>query len=219
MCAASAFTKPEDVVFDGCGYALERRPAYRYWFLPVGVQLLAERGLIEPYDVPQLLRNPPGAIVYTFRVFAWCSRFPRLGAYIARHYLPVYRNLWIPGMSARLDGANARSTWLVPASGRYRIYADEILAKHPWFQTPLLCGIYTGSDAPDLTIPLAQIPSTVPLAWSVNGQAVTPAGGILSLQRGNVLSVTSGRSGSVGLFMVREGVRELFVAPSGWFAF
>jgi hypothetical protein len=36
-------TQPGDVVFDGTGYALRRKPAYRYWFLPVGLRFLAAR--------------------------------------------------------------------------------------------------------------------------------------------------------------------------------
>jgi hypothetical protein len=218
MCAASALTAPDAVIFDGVGYALERTPAYKYWFLPAGVQLMAQRGLVEPYDLPQLLANPPGAIVYTHRVLYWFLRFPRLGEYVTRHYIPIYRDLWTPGLSG-LAGGRQTSRWLVPAAGRYRIFADERLAKHPWFSSPLQYGAYASPNAPDLTVPLERLASGANLAWTVDGDSITPTEGALTLNKGNVISVTSDSPRTVALLLIREPVSEVFVAPSGQFAF
>ena len=220
MCSVDAITAPADTVFDGVGYALRREPAYRYWFLPAGVLLLSDRSEIAPFDLPEFLAARPAAIVYTHRTRSWFVRFPRLASYVCSHYLPSYRNLWLPGLSARVGSDHRTMRWLVTRAGRYRIHASERLANHPWFTTPLDYGVYSGPDVELLRVPLGDYDrESPPLRWSVDGKALEGGTRDLVLRAGSVVAVTSETDRAVGIFVVKEGVRDLFVAPAGSFEF
>src|SRR5207302_9434069 len=136
-------TKPGDKVFDGVGWALRRRPAYRYWFLPKLVQTFEAKGLFEPYDMQV---DPPAAIITDHNAYVWLTLHPSLASFATAHYLPYWRNLWVPAMSARLK-AGEFADWIVPATGRYRIYASNALATHPWFTNPLAYGTFESRSA------------------------------------------------------------------------
>jgi hypothetical protein len=101
MTSADRLTSPDERVFDGAGFALRRKPAYRYWFLTTGVRMMAAEGLIEPYR----MTPPPAAIIYDYRLALYLREFPQVAEYATRHYLPVYRNLWVPGMGVIASAA------------------------------------------------------------------------------------------------------------------
>ena len=213
MRLTDARTTPGDRVWDGCGYALRRDPAYRYWFLPAGVRLMAERRLIAPYDLQQFLADPPAAIVYNERIRHWLGAFPHLGAYVVRHYLPLERNLWIPGLTALVDSRSRYAGWLVPRSGRYEVHASVLLAKHPWITHPLRYASMHGSD---LAIPLTRLPR-VPVEVRVDGVAVAP--GILDLKQGSRLELRYGGDAAAGVLVVPAGTKTVCAAPDGAFIF
>lgn len=216
MRAVDARTAPNETVFDGCGYALRRPPAYRYWFLPAGVRLMAEAKKIEPYDLPQLLARPPAAIVYNLRVHYWLLTYPRLALYVARHYLPVYRNLWVPGMTAAVGPQDRRAVFIVPKSGRYDVYASALLARHPWIVRPLQYGQMEGSE---LEIPLERLPPLpdASLQWSVNGAVV--AGRMLELNAGDRLALAYRGDTPAGVLVVPHGTSTLCTTPDARFVF
>jgi hypothetical protein len=58
---------------------------------------------------------------------------PDLRRYFTAHYLPYWRDLWLPGMSAVIR-PGSRATWIVPADGQYVVYASADLVAHPWFR-------------------------------------------------------------------------------------
>lgn len=207
-------TIPRDVVWDGVGYALHRQPAYRYWFLPAGVRLMAEKRLIEPYDLPQLRANPPAAIVYNYRIHLWLRAFPRLQRYVVHHYLPLYRNLWIPGMSG-VAGPGARLRWRAVAEGEYTLWASELLSRHPWLANPLGYGLIDGEDAAAMEIPLGRLPlvdDTV-LQWSVDGRPLPRGVRRVHLKKGSVLELVSVSPRSAGVLVVPRDVTTLCRAP------
>lgn len=213
MRMVDARTNAKDKVWDGVGYALRREPAYRYWFLPAGVRLMAEHGYIERYDLPQFLASPPAAIIYNDRIQYWLTVFPRLGEYVLRHYLPLERNLWIPGMSARVDANQRFAAWLVPRAGRYDVHASELLAKHPWFSDPLRYGSIRGSE---LAIPLARLPKA-PVDIRIDGVVVPP--GIIDLRAGSRLELRYRGAAPAGVVVVPAGTETICAAPDGAFGF
>lgn len=218
MRAADSVTAPDADVWDGCGYALRREPAYRYWFLPAGVRFLATANLIEPYDVERIAENPPAAIVYNVRIDLWIRAFPRLAAYVFRHYLPLYQNLWIPGMSATVRPDAPAASWTVPATGRYRFWASELLAKHPWLARPAEYGHLAGED---LAIPLDRLPLVDPgsFEWRIDGVPVPPGTRELHLRRGATLELESSVRSPTGVVVAPEGVTLLSRMPESWFLF
>jgi hypothetical protein len=222
MRAVHQVTSEEETVWDSAGYAVHRDPAYRYWFLPAGVRLMAQAKLIEPYDLPQLSARPPGAIVYNLRIHYWMLTFPRLAAYVYRHYVPLHRNLWIPGLSTAIgpDGPTVRR-WIVPKSGRYAIWSSEFLAYHPWFARPLDYGLIEGEGAAELEIPLRRLPPLPPdaLQWRVDGAPVAPGTITLDLRAGSRLELSGMTARPAGVFVVPAGVETLCTAPPERFVF
>ena len=207
-------TKPGDVVWDGVGYALRRKPAYRYWFLPAGVRLMAKEGLLEPYDLPQLRANPPAAIVYNHRIHLWLLAFPRLQRDVVHHYLPLYRNLWIPGMSGVVQ-RGTRLQWRAVAEGEYELWSSELLTRHPWLERPLDYAIMNGPDSAAMEIPLERLPplATGALQWRVDGQPLPPGARVVHLKQGSVLEVVSASAERAGVLAVPRGVKTLCRTP------
>lgn len=205
-------TRPGDKVFDGTGYALRREPAYRYWFLPFGLRFLANEGKVEPYAID---KNPPAAVIYNLRMQRWFEIFPRTAAYAVRHYVPVTRDLWLPGMTATLK-PGAAYRWTVPAAGRYTLWASEPLVRHPWLTKPLELVQLQGPRAARYAIPLPQLPPAR-VEWRVDGRLIPHQ--TVSLRKGAHIEVISREDRPVGALLVPDGVRTLAAAPAEEFQF
>jgi len=199
----------DDVVWDAVGYS-DRHVAYRCWFMPAGVRVMAERGLLPPYGAPELLASPPAAIVFTARVAYWLESFPELVPVIRAGYVPLQRHLWIPALSGVVGPAAPSREWRVLRSGRYRIWAGEVLARHPWFRDPLRWDMASAARGDELIVPLAQIPPVddAALQWTVNGRAVR--GPVVDLAAGDRVRVDAAVAAPVGIFVVPESVTTLF---------
>ncbi|HEX9407494.1 MAG TPA: hypothetical protein VF975_09265 [Thermoanaerobaculia bacterium] len=131
MREADRLTPSEATVFDGAGWALHRKPAYRYWFLREIIRVLEAHGRLETYRVDPA--NPPAALITDYGARLWLATHPELRRYFMAHYLPYWRDLWLPGMSAVIH-PGTRATWIVPADDEYVIYASPAFAGHPWFR-------------------------------------------------------------------------------------
>jgi hypothetical protein len=212
MRTADERTTKKDVVWDGVGYALHRQPAYPYWFLPAGVRLMAEKGLIAQYDIA---RDPPAMIVHGYRVNLWMRSFPRVMSYAVHHYVPLYRDLWIPGMSATIEPRPMRTMWRVPASGRYTLYASEILLRHPWFTRPLEYAMSEGEAPETYEIPLSLLPllPDSDLHWTIDGRPVPAGARTLDLAQGSSLMLVSTTHNRAGILIVPADVRTLCIGP------
>ena len=221
MCAVDTLTSANETVFDAVGYATTRRPAWDYWFVPAGVVLLAERGEIPAFDLPQFVAAKPAAVVYTLRTYSWFSRFPRLASYVRSHYVPVYRNLWVPGLSGKIDEGNESLSWFAPRAGRYRIYASEQLAGHPWFDRPFEYGLSAGEGVAGLKVSLSDLDHVAEgVTWIVDGEVLSAKTRHITVRAGSVVTVQSEkRVRPLGVMVIQDGVGEIFVAPSGSYVF
>jgi len=187
-------TAPDARVWDGTGYALRRKPAYRYWFLPVGVRLMAQRGVIAPYD-PR--NDPPAAIVYDQRVQRWLEAFPNQQRYVAQHYLPLYRNLLLPGLSATVDAKPTRTVWRVPMTATYDLFAGE-----------RLLDLDSLPPFPYETLQLL-----------VDGNAIPRGTRSVALNKGSRVELISEVPHRTGVVLVLHGIRKVGIRPDTPFAF
>jgi hypothetical protein len=206
-------TAPTDRVFDGTAYALRREPAHRYWFLATGVRFLSSQGLIPRYDIAA---NPPAAVIYNLRMQLWFEIFPKSAAYAVRHYVPLTRDLWVPGMTATLQPQRAL-TWAAPAAGRFTLWPSEVLLRHPWLTKPLEYAAVQGVRATQYAIPLARLPRAQNVEWSVDGFPVT--GRSVELKKGSRVTVVSREGRPIGALLVPSDVDVLCVGPSEEFQF
>ena len=206
-------TVPGDRVFEGVGYALRREPAHRYWFLPIGVRLMSSEGSLAPYDIA---KNPPAAVIYSLRMQRWFELFPATGAYAVRHYVPMTRDLWLPGMTAALAPERAIA-WVAPAAGRYTLWPSERLLRHPWLTNPLDYASVSGPKAARYAIPLRQLPLAQRVVWSVDGAIVS--GRTADLRKGSRVLMVSQEPRPIGALLVPADLATICLAPEEEFQF
>lgn len=214
--AVHRLTRPEETVWDGSGFALERAPAYPYWFLPMHVRLLAKSGRLPPLTPDQLQSTAPAAIVLHARTINWLREWPQLADYVHENYLPVRSNLWLPAPSGRFASAGEVRTWRILRRGTYKLTASTQLASHPFFEAS-----HTGVDATEriqsAAIGLQHIESSrsqVPLTAKVNGRPIAQSPPRhLDLDRGDLLEIRSDGREPLGVFLVPLQVSAL-IEPS-----
>jgi hypothetical protein len=221
MTGADRVTLPGERVFDGAGFALRRKPAYRYWFLTTGVRMMAARRLIEPYGLGDLAADPPAAIVADYRFRLYLETFPRVAEYTTRHYVPLYRNLWVPGMTIVAGPSPGRVAWTAPRAGQYDIWASEALVRHPWLTHPLAYASIRGPLAARYAIPLAKLPPAPPdqLQWIVDGARQFPGTRDLILRKGSRVELVATVTVPTGILLVPHGMDTLCLGPEGDFDF
>ncbi len=196
MREVQAHTPAGSKIFDGVGWALRRQPAYRFWFLPDLIRQLIAHGYAPPYRASEWALDPPAAVVTDRNAAVWLAQHPDLGAFVVRHYVPLWRNLWLPALSARLDPTHAVAEWYTPATGEYRLVASPSLAQHPWFQHPLA---YRVSERTELR---ADAPASIAdVIWYVNRRPAAPVRGRLTVHKGDVVNAVSMMREPVGIFL------------------
>lgn len=217
MRAVDRHTRPDEEVWDGCGYALRRKPAYRYWFLPAGIRLLAGSGHVEAYDPAA---DPPAAIIYNLRLQRWFEMFPRAAFFATHHYVPLYRNLWIPGLSAVVP-PQRRLVWTMVRGGTYDVRASQMLLRHPWLTRPLEYAATPGPQAAAFEIPLDRLPlmDAGLMRWRIDGKEQAAGTTRLVIRRGARVELVSSAPGEVGLLVVPVGMTRLAVGPAEPFEF
>jgi hypothetical protein len=204
---------PSDRVLDGVGFALRHEPAYpSCWFLPTLARALSLQGRLPAYSSGQLLSNPPGAIIFSGRLYMWLEEWPPLQGVVSSHYLPETPFIWKPGLSARLSQDAPSAAWTVPRTGRYRIHASEPLASHPWFTAPFRFYFLRGAPAAGIQVDSTASSMLVPgtLAWRVNHAQLKVAEGWVHLNQGDKLQVELKGSAPVGIFLVPEQTPSIF---------
>jgi hypothetical protein len=211
MRAVDRETPPGSKVWDSVGWALQRKSAYRYWFLRMIVTELEARGTFEPYTASQLLTDPPAAVIADHDTRVWMLRHRQLAQMVVGHYLPAETDLWLPGMSARL--ASGRSVqWSVPADGTYTIYASPRLATHPWFRQPLLFEARLWHDRRAVAIRPGDA-ITANVTFLINGAPVPANAKSLVLHRRDRLTATSSAAEPIGILLPRVSRERLFELP------
>ncbi len=185
-----ARTRPGEKVWSGTPWALRREPAYRFWFMPELARQLVPQGLAPRYS----MSDPPAAVVFDHNVLLWVGRVQReLAPYLVRHYMPVWRDLWVPAMNAVVR-PNERVTFIVPRDGVYRLYASPELARHRWFRDP-----FSAYRGPELTLRATPQPLSI---------SAGP-----SLKKGQQVVVTSHANEPLGIIMIAGNDRVLFRQP------
>jgi hypothetical protein len=201
-----ARTRPGEAVWSGIPWALRREPAYRFWFLPELARQLVREGLAPKYQPD----DPPAAIVFDHNALLWIGTVQRdLAPYFIRHYMPVWRELWIPAMNAALRPGEA-AQWVVPRSADYRPWGSSELAKHPWFSDPLRVATYKREDAKRFELGLGAM-HTLPLSVTVDG---LPAGEeVLRLRKGQRVTVVNTSDRRIGVVILSSNDTTLFRQP------
>lgn len=221
MTAADRWTAIDDAVLDGGGYALRRRPAWKYWFLTTGVRLMVADGQIRPYSAVQRGARPPGAIIYDYRLALYMDVDPAVRQYAVSHYVPLYRNLWLPGATLRVAPGISRIRWVAPKAMRYAVWSSEALAGHPWFRDPAGYAAVQGPLAARYAIPLARLRPLAPgsLVWQVDGVRQPDGIRALDLRRGARVELLVQSVRPAGVLLVPEGIDTLAMGPSQRFLF
>ncbi|HEY0370356.1 MAG TPA: hypothetical protein VGD79_00030, partial [Thermoanaerobaculia bacterium] len=186
-----ARTKPGEKVWSGVPWAVHREPAYRFWFLPELARQLVLQNLAPRYS----MSDPPAAVVFDHYALVWVATVQReLAPYLVRHYMPAWRNVWIPAMNAVVRPGQ-RVEWTVPRDGTYRVYASPELARHRWFRDPFVA--YKGEP-----LPLRSMDHP-PLTLSAGPQ----------LRKGQRVSVTSDATEPLGVILIASNDTILFRQP------
>jgi len=186
-----ARTMPGEKVWSGVPWAVEREPAYRFWFLPELARQLVLQGHAPRYS----MSDPPAAVVFDHYALVWVATVQReLAPYLLRHYMPAWRNVWIPAMNAVVRPGQ-RVEWIVPRDGTYRVYASPELSRHRWFRDPL--NAYKGDE-----LHLRGMPNP-PLTISAPPQ----------LRKGQRVSVISHAAEPLGVILIASDDAVLFRQP------
>ena len=197
MREADSHTPPRSKVFDGVGWALRRKPAYQFWFLPDLIRQLVPHGDAPPYRVAEWIADPPAAVITDRNCAVWLAQNPQLAVHVVRHYLPLWRNLWLPGLSGITGQGDKPLVWSVPADGDYRVIASPALVAHPWFHHPLA---YRVSGGTELRVDNPSAISNV--IWYINNRPAAPLKGILKLRRRDVVTLVALTPERIAVFLV-----------------
>jgi hypothetical protein len=212
MREADSRTLPGEKVWSGAPWALRREPAYRFWLLPEIARHLVRHGHAQPYALGDVLRDPPAAVVFDHNALVWTAMIQReIAPFFVRHYIPVWRNLWVPALNTRL-APQSRFEWVVPRDGTYRMFVSPDLATHPWFRDPLLAGVYEKPDSDRLTLRLPPAAPHPALAWWVDGKAVQPSAAI-ALRKHQRVAVANQGPEPLGLILLPGDDTVLFRQP------
>lgn len=198
-----ARTPRGEQVFSGAAWPFRREPAYRFWFLPELVGQMVRHGEGPRYALEEAVANPPAVVVFDHNTWTWLTVVQReLAPYFVRHYVPVWRELWVPGMNVSLR-PGASLTWIVPRDGAYRVYVSAPLARHPWFRDPLRTASYKGPDASRLTFRLPE-PGAGPVTFDADPSR---------LRKGQRLTATNTSGEQLAVFVLPSNDRMLFRQP------
>jgi hypothetical protein len=195
-----ARTAPGEQVWSGITWALRREPAYRFWFLPELARQLVSEKLAAPYVVEE----PPAAVVFDYNALLWAGTVQReLAPFFMRHYIPLWRELWIPAMNARI-APNGAVQWTVPRDGNYRVYVSAPLARHPWFRNPFAFATYKKADAAKFTVELPE-PDAGPVQFDAPPDR---------LRKGQKLTAYNPSNVEVAVILLPTNDRVLFRQPA-----
>lgn len=212
---AARLAPPGSTVLDGCGWLVDRQPAYQYWFFPLFVRQLSLHHEIAPYTPEAFQQNPPSLVISSLRLNNWASEWPDVGLLLITHYLPTLPSLWVPGLSYPFSPERRQWTWTVPATGDYRIICSPDLLGHPWFSSPFIVSLPGNQLSGRFTIDPRRFQSRGQdeLHWAIEGQPKTSSNGHFLLNKGQKLTATFSGVGGLGVMLVPDGTGLLFQTP------
>jgi hypothetical protein len=170
------------------------------------------RGEAPPFRLSEIVPNPPAALILDHYALLWIGNVQReLAPYFVRHYMPVWRNLWVPAMNMRLSPGSAFE-WIVPRDGTYRLFASASLAKHRWFREPLYVGSNENAAAAQNTVRLPGPDAHPELQWWIDGRPALVNGKVM-LHKGERLSVVNGGPEQLAVILLPGNDTALFQQP------
>src|ERR1019366_9281704 len=195
-------------VWDGASWVLHHEPSYRYWFLRANVFVMEAHGYFEPYRIEDVLRDPPAAVIADYTVDNWLALHRPFAGFILTHYLPLWREIWLPGMSTRLTPATPAARWIVLADGTYDVYASTRLASHPWFRDPF------NFDHPSWSgvRPPSAADRGAKVDWLVDGAPIAPSNAF-TLRRGQRIDAVSHEPQPLGIMLIGAQNDVAFCQP------
>lgn len=212
---ASRLAPAGSTVLDGCGWLVDAKPAYRFWFLPSLVNVLLLKNMVPSYSVGDLEADPPRLVIANPRLEATIGMSPDVYDEVVTHYLPVSSNLWVPGLSRALSDIAPSFAWKVLEDGDYRVIAEKSLIRHPWFHDPFAFTEPIPKPSSGLVIDPDDFPEhrDPALSWVLDGSPTEPLRGVFHLRRGQILRATFMGQGAIGVMLIPEGTGSLFNPP------
>lgn len=209
-------TRPDESVWDGCGFALDREPAYERWFLPLLVRTSVRAGRMKALSPDAFLAHPPAAVVFNARLYSWCAESRDLATVLIQNYLPLRPHLWIPAPNGLLGPGLREKSWRILRSGHYRLAASPKLAEHPWFRWPFDYGMITGIQREGIQLDMVQASSDADpgLDLNLDGKPLPPDTRRLDLSAGQEFKARWRGQGFLGLMLAPEEIPALFVRAS-----
>lgn len=205
--AVDRLTRPGSVVLEGCGFAVNRRPALETWFLPSLARDLMAAGILESPSVEELEARSVALVVADGRLLSTAMTTKALGVFVARNFFPLERFVWVPSPNARLQPGE-RTEWNILAGGAYRVVDVPYPLLHLWFESPWSFPLQRAKDGSAFRLDVSKLrpPDSAevrllldgaPLASGPDGRVVLEAGSRLVAENASGL------------------VRAVLVAPAG----
>ena len=212
MTEVHARSNANETVWSGGPWPVRRESPYRIWFLHEIARALLRLGQVEPYRLEQAVANPPALIVFDHNTHRWLVIAQHeLAPFFVRHYTPVWRNLWVPGMNAVV--ASKPQGWIVPRDGVYRLFASEELVNHAWFRYPLEISAFEQRDAKRRFEVRLPAPSAHPaLDWRIDGQPAV-VGPAITLKKGQKIAVANRGAAPLAVFLLQGNDAAIFRQP------
>jgi|GEM_PF-6719424 hypothetical protein len=203
------------VVLEGCGFAVNRRPAMKTWFLPSLARSLMAAGFIDSPKVADLESRRIALVVADSRLLETVRGDERLGPFVARSFFPVERFVWAPAPNARLRPGE-RTEWTVMTAGPHRVVELPLQALDAWFESPWSFPFQRPTTSAAFRVDVTRLRSPDPLAVSLfeDGIALEPGPGGLVVLRAGARLVAQNVSGSTRAVLVLPAkLRVVLDAP------
>lgn len=202
------------------GFAVNRLPAWKEWFLPSLVRDLAAGGALARLTPAELVRRRPALVVTDSRLVAYVLQDPSLARWIARHFLPLEHFLWIPAPNGVLP-ADGSATWSILSGGTDRVVERPPADSDPWRTGPFAFPFQRPRAASSYRQELSRSGDTRSGAvrFTVDGAERAPnARGLVRLKAGEALAAENLSGSPVELPVVPASVPALFNAdyPLAW---
>ncbi len=206
---------PGSVVLEGCGFAVNRVPAMKTWFLPSLVRELMAAGVLPRATPAELVASRVALVVADSRLLATVKDDPALGPFVARNFFPLERFVWVPAPNALL-GPGERLEWTVLSDGPHRLVEAPFLVSHPWFPSPWAFPFQRPRTSAAYRFDVRRLPPAEPgaLRFLLDGAPLEPGpNGLVSLGYGSRLVVENTSPAARALLVLPAAFPVVFDAP------
>ena len=203
------------VVLEGCGFAVNRRPAMETWFLPSLARGLMAAGFIDSPKVADLEARRIALVVADSRLLEAVRGDERLGPFVARSFFPAERYVWVPAPNARLRPGE-RTEWTVMTAGPHRVVELPLRAVDAWFESPWSFPFQRPTTSAAFRVDVTRLRSPDPLAvrFFDEGVALEPGpDGLVVLRAGARLAAENVSGSTRAVLVLPAKLRVVLDAP------